>query len=132
MTDKEVKRLNRAQLIDIIYQLQLQVDALTERNRELEVALTDKRLRIGDAGDIAHAALEINECFQSAQKAAEHYLNEIKAMHAEVEKERQRLLADAQLEADLIIAGANVVRNGGDPDIEEILEKYGRRRSNNG
>ena len=30
MTDKEFKRLSRAQLIDIIYQLQLQIDELNE------------------------------------------------------------------------------------------------------
>ena len=30
MTDKEFKRLSRAQLIEIIYQLQLQIDKLNE------------------------------------------------------------------------------------------------------
>ena len=132
MTDKEVKRLNKAQLIDIIYQLQLRMDELTEKNRELEAALEDKRLRMRDAGDIAHAALEMNACFQSAQTAAEQYLSEIRAMHAEMETERQRLLAEAQREADLIIATANLARNGYDPTIEEILKKYGQNRSDNG
>ena len=66
MTDKEFKRLGRAQLIDIIYRLQLEVDELTGRNQMLEKALEDKRLRIGQAGNIAIAALEINDCFRSA------------------------------------------------------------------
>ena len=78
MTDKEFKQLSRAQLIDIIYQLQLQVDELKEKNHNLEKALKDKRLRINNAGNIAEAALEINNCFLSAQNAAEHYLNEIR------------------------------------------------------
>ena len=51
MTDKEFKRLSRSQLIDIIYQLQVQLDNLTEQNRELENALADKRLRISNAGN---------------------------------------------------------------------------------
>ena len=58
MTDKEFKRLSRPQLIEVIYQLQLQVDKLTEQNRELERKLTDKRLRLSNAGNIADAALE--------------------------------------------------------------------------
>ena len=33
MTDKEFKRLNRAQLIDIIYQFQLKIDTLTEQKK---------------------------------------------------------------------------------------------------
>ena len=66
MTDKEFKRLSRAQLIDIIYQLQLQIDKLNEEKQALESALIDKRLRLSNAGNIADAALEINDCFRSA------------------------------------------------------------------
>lgn len=106
MTDKEFKRLTRAQLIDIIYQLQVQVDELTEQKKSLERALEDKRLRIDNAGNIAHAALEINDCFGSAQKAAEQYLNEIRILHAEAETECQRLLTDARTEAAQIIEKA--------------------------
>ena len=106
MTDKEFKRLTRAQLIDIIYQLQLQVDELTEQKQSLEKALEDKRLRIDHAGNIADAALEINDCFRSAQNAAEQYLNEIRILHAEAEEERQRLLAEARTEAEQIIQKA--------------------------
>ena len=106
MTDKEFKRLTRAQLIDIIYQLQLQVDELAEQKQSLEKALEDKRLRIDNAGNIAHAALEINDCFGSAQRAAEQYLNEIRTLHAEAEGERKRLLADARAEAAQIIEKA--------------------------
>ena len=85
MTDKEFKRLSRYQLIDIIYQLQLHVDELTEQNNSLEKALEDKRLRIDTAGNIAEAALAINDCFRSAQNAAEQYLNEIKTIREETE-----------------------------------------------
>ena len=83
MTDKEFKRLSRYQLIDIIYQFQLQIDKLTEQNQELERELADKRLRLSNAGNIADAALEINDCFRSAQNSAEQYLNEIKAIREE-------------------------------------------------
>ncbi|MEE0840993.1 MAG: hypothetical protein U0L72_10710, partial [Acutalibacteraceae bacterium] len=67
MTDKEFKKLSRAQLIDIIYQLQLQIEKLNEQNQELECKLADKRFRLSNAGNIADAALEINNCFRSAQ-----------------------------------------------------------------
>ena len=106
MTDKEFKRLSRAQLIDIIYKLQLELDKVNEEKQELESKLADKRLRLQSAGNIAEAALEINDCFRSAQNAAEQYLNEIKAIREETEAERQRILAQAQAEAETIIAGA--------------------------
>ena len=132
MTDKEFKRLTRAQLIDIIYQLQLQVDALTEQNQNLAQALEDKRLRIHNAGNIAAAAIEINDCLRSAQNAAEQYLNEIKAVREETEAERQRILAQAQAAAEAIIEGAKKSRGDFDSAIEAILEEYGQSHSDNG
>lgn len=131
MTDQEFKRLNRSQLIDVIYQLQLQIDQLTEEKESLEKALEDKRLRMRNVGSLAEAVLEVNDVFLSAQNAAAQYLSEIEAMHAEMETERQRLLAEAQAEADMIIATANMARNGYDPAFEEELKKYARRRSGN-
>ena len=132
MTDKEFKRLSRAQLIDIIYQFQLQIDKLTEQNQELEQELEDKRIRLSNAGNIADAALEINNCFRSAQNAAEQYLNEIKAIREETEAERQRILSEARAEAATIIAGAKKTQGGSDPAIEAILKKYRQSHSDNG
>ena len=114
MTDKEFKRLSRAQLIEIIYQLQLQVEELTEQKQALEAALADKRLRINNAGDLARAALEINECFVSAQNAAEQYLNEIKEMHQDAVKQAQKP-PDAPEPADSVLD---------ELDLEELLDKY--------
>ena len=132
MTDKEFKRLSRAQLIDIIYQFQLQVDKLTEQNQELERELADKRLRLSNVGNIADAALEINDCFRSAQNAAEQYLNEIKAIREETEAERQRILAEARAEAAAIIAGTKKTQGDYDSAIEAILKEYGQSHLDNG
>ena len=132
MTDKEFKRLSRAQMIEIIYQLQLQIDKLSEQTQKLESELADKRIRLSNAGNIADAALEINDCFRSAQNAAEQYLNEIKAIREETEAERQRVLARAQAEAATIIADAKKIQDDCHSAIEAILEEYRQGRSDNG
>ena len=132
MTDKEFKRLSRAQLIEIIYQLQLQIDKLSEQTQELESELKDKRLRLQSAGNIADAALEINNCFRSAQNAAEQYLNEIKAIREETEAERQRILSEARAEAATIIAGAKKTQGDYDSAIDAILKEFRQSHSDNG
>lgn len=106
MTDKEFKRLNRSQLIEIIYQFQLKVEELTQENQELTAALEDKRLRIAQAGNIAEAALEMNHVMQAAQNAAQQYLDEIQALRSETEAECQSIRAKANAEADAIIQQA--------------------------
>jgi cell division septum initiation protein DivIVA len=131
MTDKEFQRLSRPQLIDVIYQFQLQIDKLTEQNQELERELADKRLRLQDAGNIAEAALTINDCFRSAQNAAEQYLNEIKAIREETEAERQRILSEAQAAAEAILAAAKKTTGDYDSAVDAILKEYGQSHSDN-
>ena len=129
VTDKEFKRLTRAQLIEVIYQLQLQVDQLTEQKLELEAALEDKRLRIREAGNLAEAALEINDCFRSAQNAAAQYVSEIQAMREETQAECARLLAEAQAQAEAIVTAAKKTHTDYDSAIEAILQEYRHKRA---
>lgn len=132
MTDKEFKRLSRSQLIDVIYQLQLQLDQVTAKNQELEQQLADKRLRLQNAGNIAEAALAMNDCFLSAQNAAEQYLNEIQTIRDEAEAQRQQILAQAQAEAETILADAKKTQGNYDSAIEAIIKEFGQNHSDNG
>ena len=132
MTDKEFKRLSRAQLIEIIYQFQLELDKVNAEKQELANELADKRIRLQSVGNIAEAALEINNCFRSAQNAAEQYLNEIKAIREETEAERQRILKEAQAQAEAIVAGAEKTQGDYDSGIEAIMKEYRQNHSDNG
>ena len=98
------------------------------RKREL----ADKRIRLSNAGNIADAALEINDCFRSAQNAAEQYLNEIKAIREETEAERQRILSQARAEAEAIIAGAKKIQGDYDSATEANLKEFRQSHSDNG
>ena len=106
MTDKEFKRLSRSQLIEIIYQFQLKQDELMAENERLANALEDKRLRIAQAGNIAEAALAVNNVMQSAQNAAQQYLDEIRTMYSELDEECHDIRKKAHEEAAVIIARA--------------------------
>ena len=120
MTDKEFKRLTRSQLIDIIYQLQLKQEELTEENNRLKEELADKRIRVGQAGNIALAALEINNVMQAAQKAADQYLEEIRILRHEAEKARQEALTATEKKAGEI-SPAPLDPNS---ELDAILREY--------
>ena len=125
MTDKEFKRLNRSQLIDIIYQLQLKQNELEIENQKLAAEVADKRTHLRQAGNIAEASLAIHNVMEAAQNAAEQYLAEIRIMRAETEEQCQRLLEKAQNEADAIIAHARKVNPSYDSDLEAIMKEFG-------
>ena len=125
MTDKEFKRLSRYQLIDIIYQFQLKQNELIAENERLAKELRDKRLRVTEAGNIAEAALSIHNVMQAAQDAADGYLEEIRIMREETKEECQRILINAQKEADNIIAQARSGKTPYDTTLEAIINEFG-------
>ena len=106
MTDKEFKRLSRPQLIDIIYQLQLKQNELESENQKLAAEVTDKRIRMTKAGNIAEASLAIHGVMQAAQDAAALYVEEIRLMHTEAAESRRHTLEKAQKDADAIVLKA--------------------------
>ena len=124
MTDKEFKRLSRSQLIDIIYQLQLKQNELEEENRKLKAEVGDKRIRLREAGNIAEASLAMHNVMQSAQDAADQYLEEIRAMKKETAENCNRILEKAKQEAAAIVARANQKHTVYDSAVNAILKEY--------
>ena len=107
MTDKELKHLSRAELIDIIYELQKQNEEKDAQMQKMQTALDERTLRISKAGSIAEAAISVNGVFEAAQAAAEQYLASIRAAEAsnaakqaEAERQQQKLLEEANRKAE--------------------------------
>lgn len=107
MENHDLKKLSRADLIEIIYQLkknerdlQMQIEALREE-------LDEKRIKIETAGSVAQAALELSEVFQAAQRAADIYLGEIESRYGETKAQCSKLLSESKSKADEIIKEAN-------------------------
>ena len=79
MTDKELRRLSRADLVDVIYELEKENEESREQIRKLQKALDDKILILSFAGSIAEASLKLNGVFEAAQAAADQYVASVKA-----------------------------------------------------
>lgn len=107
MTDKEFKRLNRVELIEIIYQLKKNEANLLTENAELKKQLADRNVKIANAGSIAEATVAISNIFGVAQQTADNYLRSIYEMSASAEQQAQQIIADAQWQAQMIISQAH-------------------------
>ena len=112
MTDKEFRRLKRADLIEIIYRLQENEDKYRETIDRMSKKLGEKLTKIEKAGSIADAAVSLSNVFEAAQDAAERYLQEVYRLReeaaAELErarKEADQIREDAYREAAKIMAG---------------------------
>ena len=112
MAGKELKRLSRRELVDIIYQLKKNEQETQEALTALRAEQEEKRLRIAEAGSVAQAAVEITQLLSAAQKTADLYLQEIAARKEETEKECARLLEEAKKQAEAILTEARTKRRG--------------------
>lgn len=73
MTDKDLRRLSRAELLDILYEQRKRYEDSLAENQALRQQLEDRTLRIASAGSIAEAAIQVNGVFEAAQAAADQY-----------------------------------------------------------
>ncbi len=78
MTDKELKKLKRAELLEMLIEQSKEVASLKKQLQEANEKLEDRQIIIESSGSIAEAALRLNGVFEAAQNAAEQYLENIK------------------------------------------------------
>lgn len=108
--DKELKRMNRAELLEILVELSKQNESLVQQNEKLSQRLEEKQITLNEAGSIAEAALQLNNVFADAQAAADQYLWNIQNMQATVdetqslaEQKAKSIVEEAEKEAQKII-----------------------------
>jgi len=106
MTEKELQKLKRPELLEIMLDLKSDLDRKINENIELKKKLDEKNISLEKSGSIAEAALQLNGVFDAAQESADIYLNNIKKMHAEQETIYNDTIADAKRQADDIITKA--------------------------
>lgn len=104
MISKEFRKLNRREMVDIIYQLKKNEQQLLERIDELENALAEKQTRLSEEGAIMDAVTSITQALSVAQTTTEQYLQQITKLKEETEKECARKLEAANESAAKIIA----------------------------
>ena len=86
MTDKELRRLSRRELLEMLI---AETEENTRLRSELEQArekLADRRILLAESGSMAEAALRLNGVLEAADKAALQYLENVRRMAREKEE----------------------------------------------
>ena len=74
------QKLKRAELLEIMLNLQSENDRLKSENEKLKLAVNERSITLQDAGNIAEAALQLNGVFKAAQEAADVYIENIRTV----------------------------------------------------
>lgn len=76
---QSLKKLNRKELLEILINQEKKITDLEKTIEDLQSKLDDKTIKIEQSGTIAEAALKLNGVYEAIDKAAEQYLENIKA-----------------------------------------------------
>lgn len=125
MTDKELRRLNRRELLEMLITQTRRAEALEQKLAEANERVENKALYLSDAGNLADAVLKLNGVFEAASNASEQYLENIKRMEDECSAECKRLIEEAEEKACQIIKEAQIRAQG------LISEAEKKNKSNN-
>ena len=102
MTEKELKKLSRSELLEVLLVQTREVGNLQRKLKKAEELLVDRHIQVLEAGDLAHAVLAVNGVMEAAQAAAQQYLDNIVSMEQQTRVKCERLLAEAEQEAERI------------------------------
>lgn len=103
MTEKELRKLNRYQLLELLIVQTERADKLQAKLEAAEKEMSDQDIRMLSLGSIAEASLQLKGVFQAAQEAADLYIDAAKKRAEEIEeaagKKAEAILAQAQARA---------------------------------
>ena len=127
MPDRELRRMRRAELVEIILALKQTEDRLRAENAALSAQLQERQIHIENAGSIAQAALELNKVFEAAQAAADEYVASVRAANkntdAQAQTEAANLKARTQKECDEQAEAAARSRAQTEADCKAMLAR---------
>jgi hypothetical protein len=120
MTSRELRRLNRKDLLQMLIEQSQEVQSLRKKLAEAETALANKTIAINQAGSIAEASLQLSGIFQAAQDACQLYLDNV----------NQSCQRQADMERDTEVKCAEMLREAKEQsqqywdEVSEKLEKF--------
>lgn len=123
MTEKDMKKLTRYQLLELLIIQSEQVKDLQKKLEEAQKELDTQEIQMAVVGSIAEASMQLGGIFEAAQRTADIYLNTVKERVVLIEehanREAERIIREAQEKARQILEDAENW-----PGTDEMLRTY--------
>lgn len=106
MTEQELRRLSRSDLLELLLAQRKENEQLRCMLDQAEARLTDRTIQINKAGSLADASLQLSGIFNAAQDACQYYLDNIQQLSERQEAICQQLEAETRERCDRMLAEA--------------------------
>ncbi len=107
MTEKDLKKLKRYQLLELLVMQTARADTLQNQLDEAEQKLASREINMNDVGSIAEASMQVGELMKAAQNTVDIFIEASRKRIAETEAEAaqktEQIIAKAMQELKQII-----------------------------
>jgi hypothetical protein len=90
MMDKELRKLSRLELLELLVAQSKQVEDLQRELAEAEDKLSRRELKIEKAGSIAEAVVSLSDVLEAAEDAGRMYVQELEKLY-----EREKIICES-------------------------------------
>ena len=115
----ESMNLSKNEMIMVMHDQEQEIEKLKSQVYELQAKLNGYEIKVSESGILAEAAAKVSGLFEAAQLTVDTYLENMKRR----DEEAEAAFADVQKQADQILAEAEAVANkrlaAADAEIEE-------------
>lgn len=119
MTNVDLRKLNRKQLLELLLEQTQRANQLEEQLQLANEKLQNKTMIEKEAGSIADAALQLNGVFEACQQAANQYLENVKQKYGNQEQENARIEEECRKRCELMVQEANNICKQKEEEINE-------------
>ena len=131
MTSKELKRLSRVDLLEMLIMQTQENENLKKQIAQMQEKLDSRDIAINNSGSIAEASLQLNGVFEAARAAADQYLDNIRNMESncrrteeETEAKCAAMLEDASAAASRIESNAKAESSAYWAELSQRLDAF--------
>ncbi len=126
MTEKQLRKLKRVELLEMLIEQTKKVSALEKELEELRKEKDNRELVCKRAGSLAEASLQVSGIFATAQEAADVYLENIKKMEAETVERCRKIEATTKRICDERISKAEMESRRYWDELSKKLDEFYR------
>lgn len=91
MSDKELRKLSRSDLLEILLEVSKENAMLRQKVEELSLQLKQRQTVFGNSGSMSEAAMQFNGVFQVAEDSCEQYRKDVQLRYEQQEKKCELL-----------------------------------------
>ena len=108
MTERELRRLSRTDLLELLLAQRRENEQLRCILDQTQAQLADRTIQIDKAGSIAEASLQLSGIFNAAQDSCQYYLDNIRLLSERQSQVCQQMEKETKEKCDRMVAEAEL------------------------